>query len=114
MKKTESSLRYCLFDTDFGAAGIVWSDYGICGVQLPQADQGGTRDTLTSLFPTAQQTGMPDEIKMLTRRIERHLRGEIQDFSNVRMASEDLQPFSIQLKTQLLKNENALPAKCGV
>lgn len=105
MNNTESSLLFSVFETAVGTAGIVWSNYGIRGIVLARTNLGETHthtlDWIMGQFPEARETDMPGEIKMLTRRVARHLRGETQDFSNVRMDSQDVPPFAIQLQTQL-------------
>lgn len=116
MNNTESSLLFNVFETAVGTAGIVWSNYGIRGIVLPRANSGEThaRDWLMSAFPDAREREMPDEIKMLTRRVTRHLRGEAQDFSNVRMDSQDVPPFAIQLQTQFNCVANVTQQTCNV
>lgn len=105
-----------MFDTEFGVAGIIWSNYGIRGFQFPLAEAEESEKLLARNFPNARSTEVPDEIKMLTRRIARHLRGETQDFSNVRIDLSGEPPFDggLQLQMQSWRIENALPAKCGV
>ncbi len=39
----DAHLAFCLFDTAFGRCGIAWSERGLAGLQLPEADAGATR-----------------------------------------------------------------------
>ena len=44
---------FALFDTPIGCCGIVWSERGIAGVQLPEASAQATRNRILRRFPGA-------------------------------------------------------------
>lgn len=46
-------LCFALFDTEIGQCGIAWSEAGIAGVQLPEANARMTRARLRQRFPEA-------------------------------------------------------------
>lgn len=99
----KSSVQFCLYDTEFGVAGIAWTAKGICGHQLPEQDTQATEARLKSHFPTAVASKPPEEIVMLTRRLRRHLEGNVQDFSNVRLDLTGVPPFHTKIYQALQK-----------
>ncbi len=46
---------FALFETAIGVCGIVWSSRGICGVQLPEANEAATRARLVRRHPDARE-----------------------------------------------------------
>lgn len=115
-----SAIHYCLFDTDFGVAAILWTNNGICGHQLPERDAASTIERVKTKFPSAIEAKAPNEVVMLTKRIRRHLKGEVQDFSNVRLDLSGIPPFHTKIYLALQKvplgetvSYNDLAAMCG-
>lgn len=85
MTDFSEEIHYHLFDTDLGLAAIAWTKNGICGHLLPDTDAGPTETRIMKMFPTAKKTEPPLEVVMITRRMCKHLQGNTQDFSNVRL-----------------------------
>ena len=54
-----TSYAYTLFDTAIGRCGVVRGSSGICGVQLPEADDGASRGRLLRRFPGAHEAPPP-------------------------------------------------------
>jgi methylated-DNA-[protein]-cysteine S-methyltransferase len=50
-----SALAFTLFETALGPVGIVWSERGVAGVQLPEASVQATRARLLLRFPGASE-----------------------------------------------------------
>ena len=48
-----SATGFALFDTAIGACGIAWGPRGIVGVQLPEADEGATRERMAAALSAA-------------------------------------------------------------
>jgi methylated-DNA-[protein]-cysteine S-methyltransferase len=46
---------YAIFDTAIGRCGIVWSNAGVLGVQLPEMREIETRRRLLRLYPEARE-----------------------------------------------------------
>ena len=120
MKRHTEPIYFSLFDTEFGVAAIAWTDKGICGHQLPEKNAGATEERLRNTFPTAIETEPPQEIVMLTSRICRHLQGNVQDFSNVRLDLTGVPPFHAKIYQTLQKiplgktvSYNDLAVICG-
>jgi methylated-DNA-[protein]-cysteine S-methyltransferase len=72
---------YAVFDTAIGRCGVVWSDLGIVGVQLPEAREIDTRRRLFRLFPEARELRPPLTIELAIEGIVATLRGSDGDFS---------------------------------
>ena len=49
-------LGFALFETAIGHCGIVWSERGVVGVQLPERSEDATRNRIRRRFPTASET----------------------------------------------------------
>jgi methylated-DNA-[protein]-cysteine S-methyltransferase len=84
---------YTLFDTPIGWFGIVWSERGIVGVQLPQKDEFATRARLRRRFPEAAEAPPPGEVQGAIDGIVALLQGEPRDLSAVALDEDGLPPF---------------------
>lgn len=74
---------YSVFDTAVGRCGIVWSDAGIVGVQLPQAREIDTRRRIFQLHPEAREQRPPLNAEIAIDGIMALLRGDDGEFSEV-------------------------------
>jgi methylated-DNA-[protein]-cysteine S-methyltransferase len=83
-----------VFDTEIGTCGIVWSERGIAGVQLPEATAAATRSRVLRRFPGAAVAAPPPEIERAMEAIRALLRGEPADFSDVELDLEDVPEFA--------------------
>ena len=87
--------RSCaIFDTGVGRCGIVWSDAGIVGVQLPEAREIETRRRLYRLYPEAREQRPPLMVETAIEGIGALLRGQASDFSDVALDMEDITTFN--------------------
>lgn len=82
-----------VFDTALGHCGIVWSERGVAGVQLPEATAALTRQRLSRRFPAAADAVPPPEIELAIDAIRALLRGERPDLSGVAIDLESKAPF---------------------
>ena len=73
---------FSLFDTAIGTCGLAWSDAGIVRFQLPEADPAATRARLSDL---AAEGPPPRWVAEVIARVQRHLAGDLQDLSAVRV-----------------------------
>ena len=85
---------YAVFDTAIGRCGIVWSDAGISGVQLPEAREIETRRRLFRFFPDARELRPPDTVAATIEAIVAALRGQSRDFSEVLLDMSGISKFS--------------------
>lgn len=100
MKKT----AYCLFETPLGACGIAWretadsgSQAAVTAVQLPEATPRATESRIARKAGLSQVDTPPLEIAAIIEKIRKHLQGEVQDFRNVALDLENVDPFFRQV-----------------
>jgi methylated-DNA-[protein]-cysteine S-methyltransferase len=78
-----SDLAFALFETAIGRCGIVWSERGIAGVQLPERSEAATRGRLQRRYPAAREVPPSAAAQRAIGRIVALLRGEPDDLANV-------------------------------
>lgn len=72
------------FDTGLGPCTIAWSDRGLARVALTRT---------TKRRATARESAAPPWVEELAARLARHIAGEVQDFSDVRLDLGGVAPF---------------------
>jgi len=77
------SHRFALFETTIGWCGLAWSERGIVGVQLPEADARQTRARLRRRCPSGQESAPPSDVQRAIDGITALLRGEAADLSSI-------------------------------
>ena len=85
---------YAVFDTGVGRCGIVWSDAGVVGVQLPEAREIDTRRRLFRHFPEARELRPPVDTELAIEGIVALLRGGVSDFSDVELDTSGIPAFN--------------------
>lgn len=85
---------FSIFETAIGPCGIVWNDYGIIGVQLPEATLGRTRSRLQKRFREAREAEPSPEISAVIEKIVALLRGDKPDFSGAKLDIKTLPEFN--------------------
>jgi methylated-DNA-[protein]-cysteine S-methyltransferase len=85
---------YAVFDTGVGRCGIVWSDAGVVGVQLPEAREIDTRRRLFRVFPEARELRPPINTELAIEGIAALLRGGVSDFSDVELDMSGISAFN--------------------
>ena len=78
-------MNFALFKTAIGCCGIVWSEHGIAGVQLPERSEAATRNRLMRRFPAAREGAPPAEVRRAIDDIVALLGGEHRDLNHVRI-----------------------------
>jgi methylated-DNA-[protein]-cysteine S-methyltransferase len=86
--------HFALFDTAIGTCGIVWSNRGICGTQLPEGDRQKTRARLGRRFPGAIESSAPPEVARAITDIASLLSGEARDFADVTLDLDGVPEFN--------------------
>jgi methylated-DNA-[protein]-cysteine S-methyltransferase len=74
---------YSVFDTGIGRCGIVWSEAGVVGVQLPEARELETRRRLFQLYPDAREMRAPLNVEIAIEGMVALLRGQPADLAEV-------------------------------
>jgi methylated-DNA-[protein]-cysteine S-methyltransferase len=85
---------YGVFDTGIGRCGIVWSDAGVVGVQLPEAREIETRRRLFQLYPEAREMRPSHNVEIAIEGMVALLRGEPADLSDVVLDMSGIPTFN--------------------
>ncbi len=73
------------FSTPLGSCGIRWDETSLTGFSLPDADHRPDPDSASA---------PPPWVEMIAARVQRHLAGELQDFSDLRYDFTDVPAFN--------------------
>ena len=84
---------FTLFDSAIGPCGIAWSERGVVGVQLPEADAAKTRARLLRRSPALHEAPPPPDMQRAIGGMVTLLRGERSDLRDVRLDLERVPPF---------------------
>jgi len=76
-------MNFTLFETAIGCCGIVWSEGGIVGAQLPERSEAATRNRLLRRFPEAREDAPPAPVRRAIDDIIALLGGERRDLNHV-------------------------------
>jgi methylated-DNA-[protein]-cysteine S-methyltransferase len=90
---------YTVFDTGIGRCGIAWGDFGILGVQLPEAREIETRRRLLRLYPEARELRPPLNVEIAIEGIVALLRGQPSDLSDVTLDMSSIHTFNARVYT---------------
>lgn len=81
-----AAMPHTLFPTVFGTCGIAWNDNGLTGFQLPEESDAHTEQRLASKARSQPAAApLPDWIEATITRVQQHLEGRMQDFSDARL-----------------------------
>ena len=84
---------FALFDTALGRCGIVWTERGVSGVQLPEASDDATRARLRRRHPRASEAEPDADVRRVIDGITALLRGSRVDLSDVALDMTEVLPF---------------------
>lgn len=88
---------YTIFDTSLGRCGIAWSQFGIVGVQLPEAREIETRKRLFHLYPDAREMRPAANVETAIEGIVALLHGESCDLSDVTLDMTGIHAFNARV-----------------
>jgi methylated-DNA-[protein]-cysteine S-methyltransferase len=88
------SASYTLFETTLGRCGIIWSDRGIVGVQLPEGDERRTRSRLLRRFTAAREAVPPAEVAHIIGGIVALLAGNGGEFGDAVLDDSAMPDFN--------------------
>lgn len=80
-----TAVGFALFPTALGQCGIAWSEAGVMGVQLPEANESAARTRLQRRHPQAAETAPPPSVQAAMAGVVRLLAGEPEDLQFVRL-----------------------------
>jgi methylated-DNA-[protein]-cysteine S-methyltransferase len=87
-------LGFALFETAIGHCGIVWSERGVAGVQLPERSEDATRNRIRRRFPAAREAVPPADIRRAVDDIVALLSGEPRDLTHVAIDIDGVADFN--------------------
>ena len=95
------------FLTALGECSLTWDETGVTSFCLPPEPRFDPAPVSTSTStpasaPGTLPAGIPGEIVSLVGRVQRHLRGDLQDFRDVRYAWGSVTPFRQKVLRALL------------
>lgn len=76
-------MGFCLFETVIGACAIAWKDGLLTAVQLPEAQEGGTRRRLLRYTGELPEEEPPAFVRTAIARIQALLRGAKDDLADL-------------------------------
>jgi methylated-DNA-[protein]-cysteine S-methyltransferase len=94
MNERDGMPGFALFETAIGACGIVWSNRGIVGVQLPEGSERATRLRLGRRFPAAGEASPPARVRQTIDDIVALLSGERRDLRAAILDSDAVPDFN--------------------
>ncbi|HLN39631.1 MAG TPA: methylated-DNA--[protein]-cysteine S-methyltransferase [Xanthobacteraceae bacterium] len=87
-------LGFALFETAIGHCGIVWSERGVAGAQLPERSEDATRKRICRRFPAAREAVPPADILRAVDDIVALLSGEPRDLTHVAIDIDGVADFN--------------------
>jgi methylated-DNA-[protein]-cysteine S-methyltransferase len=90
-----SALAYTLFSTSIGVCGVVWSERGIVGVELPGPGERETRRRLLRRFSGAVESPPPPTVQSAIAGILALLAGEPRDLTAVALDLDGVADFDL-------------------
>ncbi len=95
---------YCLFETPLGACGIAWKAQEssrtppvVTFFQLPEATRRLTDTRIAGSSGGRKARVPPPRIAGIIRKVQRHLRGDVQDFRDIVVDLDAMGPFARQV-----------------
>ncbi|NUS72170.1 MAG: methylated-DNA--[protein]-cysteine S-methyltransferase [Corynebacteriales bacterium] len=85
--------RFALFETPIGPCAIIWSERGVCGVQLPERSTGLTRARVHRQFPEASEAAPSEAVRPVIDGLTALLSGERVDLSFVELDTRAVPEF---------------------
>jgi methylated-DNA-[protein]-cysteine S-methyltransferase len=97
--------QYTLFDTAIGPCALAFTPRGIDAVGLPDRSRAALAARFNQLADRAA-VPLPRELRAIVEAIVAHLRGELQEFAQVRVDLEHASPF----ERRVYARTRAIPA----
>lgn len=101
---------FCLFSTKLGTLGLAWTEDGLIAVQLPEKTATQTCTQLLKKLPTYSATEtekFPAFIRELIKKLDKHLSGNAQDFSQTKISWNTTSTFAKDVYQFCLKSLNS-------
>jgi methylated-DNA-[protein]-cysteine S-methyltransferase len=102
--KIMDQTEYCLFETALGACGIAWKERESSRIppvvtffQLPEATRSLTDTRIAGSSGGRKARVPPPYIAGIIKRVQKHLRGDVQDFLDIAVDLDAMGPFARQV-----------------
>lgn len=99
-------MAHTLFPTAFGTCGLAWNGERLTGFQLPEKNVGTTEAHLAGKAKSKAATEpRPEWVRRLIARVQQHLEGGLQDFSDAPLDWSRVSDFqkAVYLEAQVIK-----------
>jgi methylated-DNA-[protein]-cysteine S-methyltransferase len=97
-------MAYALFSTAFGSCAIAWAENGVTAFQLPARTEALTEERMAPRAGArVDENAAPEWVREIVMRIKRHLGGEPQDYSDVRLDWSQVSDFQRAVYRQAQK-----------
>lgn len=90
-------VRWCLFASALGHCAIGWSERGLVRLWCAERDERRLRSRLERLWGRAGEAVPKGWLRELVGRVQRHVAGDPQSFSGVKVDLAELSPFAQQV-----------------
>jgi methylated-DNA-[protein]-cysteine S-methyltransferase len=84
---------FALFETSIGCCGIIWSDRGVIGFQLPEGDAAPTRRRMAKRFAGAVEMTPPPLVQRAIDAVTRLMSGDRADLNFVQLDLDGVPEF---------------------
>jgi methylated-DNA-[protein]-cysteine S-methyltransferase len=88
-----SEQSFTLFNSPIGTCAIAWSDYGVAGLQLPEASERATRARMQQRFPEASEAGATPIVRGHIDAVLALLAGQGGALERIELDLEGVPPF---------------------
>lgn len=93
----------CIFNTEIGFCSVIWSKKEVEELLLPESNLKQMKQKLKQKsVMIVEAIEAPLEIKKLVRKIQRHMQGDLQDFSQV-LLTKNFSPFQAKVYQEVRK-----------
>ncbi len=84
-----------VFETAIGACGLAWSERGLTGAQLPEADAARTNARLARRFPDAVDAPAPPKVQAVVNAIVALAAGQAEDLTFAELDPQEHRAFNL-------------------
>ena len=99
-----SELGFALFETAIGHCGIVWSERGVAGVQLPERNEPATRNRILRRFAAAREAVPPDVVQRVIADMRRTPLALVALTDPVSLNPEDQRKIALAMRLGLVRH----------
>lgn len=87
------SLHYLLFKTPVGPCGLLWSEHGLCAIQLPESSESATRQRIFERYPACRERAPSPTVSQAVALITELLHGTKPSLDQLVLDLRGVSPF---------------------